>query len=110
MGTATLTQAKEKIEALWQEYSAQPFPKDLVGKDVAGVDMMSLDTFTAGCVDTYWKRGKLDLCRTAILGLCYRDVGVAVASLNGRSKDYFAQLELLARLVLQAVRDAASKP
>lgn len=105
----TSARATENIGPLWAEHRSARFPAGVVGEIVAGVDVTSLDTFTAGCIDTFVKTGKLDLWRTAILGLCHRDLAVAVLSQHGAEKEYFSRLELLARLVLEAVRDAAKE-
>jgi hypothetical protein len=97
------------IEALWREHSADRFPEGLAGEEVDGICVTSLDTFTAGCLSTFFsRRGSLDLGRTAILGLCYRDLSVVVAGLKGEQRRYFARLEQLARMVLEAVRDEAN--
>ena len=100
-----------RIEARWREHREAAFPDGLAGKEVAGICVTSLDSYTAGCIETFAGRGgKLDLWRTAILGLCYRDLSVVVARLRGDQKHYFARLEELARMVLEAVRDEAKKP
>ena len=94
------------FETLWREHCAAPFPEGLAGEDVAGICLASLDTFTAGCIDAFLAHGgKLDSLRTAVLGLCYRDLSVVVSELEGEGQRYFTRLEKLARTVLEAVRD-----
>jgi len=69
-----------------------------------------VDTFAVGCIHTFIAcRGKLDLWRTAILGLCYRDLGVALVGLQGDARTYVQRLERLARLVLESVGDGAKQ-
>jgi hypothetical protein len=102
------TKSFSRIEALWLEHVQVPFPEGLAGEEVAGICVTSLDTFTAGCIDTFVSsRGKLDLWRTAVLGLCYRNLAVVVSGLKGERRTYFARLEELAQLVLESVRDEA---
>jgi hypothetical protein len=91
------------LEELWQEHKNERFPSGYGGEEIEGIDLALLDTDIAGCVQTYITRRKLDLKRTAILGLCYRDCTVVVNGLNDKSKDYFLRLEKLAMLVLRAV-------
>jgi len=91
------------IEELWQEHKGVRFPSGYGGEEIEGIDLALLDADIAGCVEYYIKRQKLDLERTAILGLCYRDCAVAVQGLNGVAKEYFLRLEKLAMLVLQAI-------
>ena len=96
------------IEQLWQEHRAAVFPAGYTGKEVEGIDLALLDSDTAGCILTFLKNGgELDLWRTAILGLCYRDASIVARSLSGEAYDYFLRLETLSRLVLEAVREAA---
>lgn len=91
------------LEELWQEHKNIRFPSEHGGEEIEGIDLALLDGDIAGCVETFIKRRKLDLQRTAVLGLCYRDCSVAVRGLDGSAKDYFLRLERLAMLVLQSV-------
>jgi hypothetical protein len=91
------------IEELWQEHKHAGFPSGYGGEEIEGIDLALLDADIAGCVETYIKRRRLDLERTAALGLCYRDCTVAVRGLNGVVREYFLRLEKLAMLVLQLV-------
>ena len=72
-----------------------------------GIDLSSLETFTAGCISSFLAhQGKLDNWRTSVLGLCYRDLSVVNRKIEGSALDFFMRLEILARSVLEAVRDA----
>ena len=98
----------KEVERLWREYCAIPFPEGLAGQEVSGVEVAMVDTVASGCIDTFIARqGSLDTWRTAILGLCYRNLGVATVGLQGEARAYVARLEILARLVLESVRDGA---
>jgi hypothetical protein len=103
----SLTATQRRVAKLWAKFMRLGFPKRAVGRKVNGVDLMSLDTYTAGCVTTYINRGRLDLWRTAILGLCYRDLASVSTKLKGPERAYFALLEEVAGLVLGGVRDGA---
>ena len=95
-----------QIEALWQEHLASAFPKGCGGKEIDGVDLVLLDADTSGCIQTLVNNdGQLDIWRTAILGLCYRDLAVVTASLRGEAREYFTRLETLAGLTLRTIRD-----
>ena len=100
----------QEIERLWREHCAATFPEGLAGQEVLGVEVAQVDTFAAGCIDTFIAcRGNLDLRRTAILGLCYRDLAVAVLGLQGEAQAYVGRLKSLVRLVLESVRDGAKQ-
>ena len=96
-----------KIEDIWQEHQEATFPSACRGVDIDGIDFVMLDADIAGCVSTFLKRRTLDLWRTAILGVCYRNVTYALAQMPVEGRPYFQRLERLARLVLNAVREQA---
>jgi hypothetical protein len=81
-----------------------PFPSEYGGKDVAGICVTSVDTFAAGCIDTFVSRqGRLDEKRIKVLESCKTDLEVIVNSLDGEARIYFDKLLLLCRRVLQLV-------
>ena len=94
------------IRKLWEEHKSIKFPKGLGGEEINGIDLALLDADTAGCIDTFLKSSNqytLDVSRTAMLGLCYRDLSNVSAWLVGAPKDYFQRLEALALLVLEVL-------
>ncbi len=93
------------VESLWREHEAAPFPLASRGREVAGQDLVLLDSSTAGCVSTFLARGELDTKRLAVLGLCYHGLGQVVVELEGEERVYFDRLERLAGLVLEGVCD-----
>ncbi len=97
-----------RIAEFWKIQSASPFPPGCRGQEVAGVDLVLLDSTIAGCVSTYLNsKGCFDLWYTAILGLCYRDVTIVASKLEGEAQGYFGRWEELIRLVLEAIRDSS---
>jgi len=100
----------DEIQMLWQQHNAAALPDGCRGVGVEGTDLVMLDADTAGCVQTFLERsGQLDLYRVAILGLCYRELAVALRVLEGDAQEYFGRLEKLARLVLEAVAHETKK-
>ena len=95
------------IEELWQEHKRERFPKGYGGEEIEGIDLALLDGDIAGCVDSFITKRSLDLFRTSILGLCYRDCSVVARGLDGEAKVYFLRLEKLAKLVLESIIFAA---
>ncbi len=93
-----------RIRGLWDEFFALPFPDaEAFGDD--DDDAAELDGAAAGCVLSFLDAGgELDRSRTAILGLCYRDVAALASNLEGPARDYFLRLEDLIREVLEALR------
>jgi hypothetical protein len=104
-------QAFQAARVLWKQHCSEAVPLRLVGKRVQGIEVTSLDTYAAGCIQTFIDRkGKLDLWRTAILGRCYRDISVVALSLKGREKAYYKRLMILTGLVLQMVQLGVQSP
>jgi len=93
------------IEDVWKEHREASFPSVCRGRDVDGIDFVVLDADIAGCVSTFLQRRQLDLWRTAVLGVCYRNVTYVLARTPIEGRVHFQRLERLARMVLDAVRE-----
>ena len=93
-----------KILELWDIHRTSKFPGGYSGETIDDIELVLLDGDVAGCVSTFIKNnGQLDLWRTAILGLCYRDLTVVTNQLSGEAKEFFSRLETLSSLVLKDI-------
>src|SRR5262249_46058024 len=64
-----------EIQSMWDAWRARPFPSEYAGKDVAGICVTSIDSFAAGCIDTFISRkGNLDEERISVLQTCKDDL------------------------------------
>ncbi len=98
------------LETLWDEHLHAEFPAGQRGQEIAGTDLVLLDSSAAGCIQTFIARnGQLDTWRTAVLGKCYRELATVIAELSGCARAYFARLERLAGLVLDAIIAQAAR-
>jgi hypothetical protein len=88
------------IEKSWNEFRAKPFPEDYAGVEIESICLASLDTFSAGCIDTFIDRDHLDRQQLSVLKDCTKDLNVVVKYLDGEAKDYFEHLRSLAKQVL----------
>ena len=95
------------LNQLWRQHAAAPFPTVARGLEVAGHDLVSLDSATAGCVSTFLDSGTLDKWRLSILGLCYHNLALVVPELEGEERVYFDRLHKMAGLVLETIRDGS---
>ncbi len=94
-----------EVKIMWNEWKGIPFPSDYAGEEVEGICVVSLDTFTAGCIDTFVSRkGSLGAKRISILKKCEEDLQIVVANLEGNAKLYFAQLLKMTQRILAAVK------
>ncbi len=93
------------VNQLWRQHAAAPFPTVARGLEVAGHDLVSLDSATAGCISTFLDSGTLDKRRLSILGLCYQNLALVIPDLEGEGRAYFDRLHKMAGLVLETIRD-----
>ena len=92
-----------EIEDMWQQFQTMPFPDGYAGEEIAGICLVSLDTFAAGCISTFVGcRGQLDAERTAILRQCMQELTTVLPELEGEAKSYFEYLAGLCQRVLQS--------
>lgn len=90
-----------EIEEMWDEWKALPFPSEYAGKEVGGVCVTSLDSYAAGCIETFVSRGgSLDAGRVSILEGCERELEAVVKSLDGDARRYFERLLRITEQVL----------
>ena len=92
------------IQKIWQDFLSRPFPAGCAGSEVEGVELALLDTFAAGCIDTFVNdNGRLDADRISILKKCAEDLEIIIPRLEGEAIDYFEQLQLVSNEVLRVV-------
>jgi hypothetical protein len=90
------------IQKIWRNFAMRPFPDGCAGVKVQGIELASLDTFAAGCIDTFVSNnGCLDRDRISILKRCAEEIKVVVPTLQGEAMDYFEQLQFLSQEVLR---------
>ena len=92
------------IEEAWYEFRSEPFPESCAGLEVEGIELASVDTFAAGCIDAFVAGGgRLDPDRLAILRRCSEELGIVVRNLDGEARSYFERLRLVTFKVLASV-------
>jgi hypothetical protein len=95
----------DEIKVMWDEWRAVPFPAEYAGKDVEGICVTSLDSYAAGCIDTFVTReGNLDAGRVSVLEGCRKDLMVVLSGLDGDARRYFECLLQIAEKVLSLAR------
>ncbi|MFG2989167.1 hypothetical protein ACGFZK_07700 [Streptomyces sp. NPDC048257] len=93
------------VAPLWQEHRYAPYPDGLRRKDLAGIGMVELDFYTAGCVSAFLHNGgSLDAERHRILDDCIADLDQVLPLINEPDDlAYFQRLRRLAQLVSDSV-------
>ena len=76
-----------------QTFIKLPFPEKLAGKELLGIDLISLDTFTAGLIDKYITRnGNLSSSDSKLLDKLNIELKSVLKELDGIEKTYFSCL------------------
>lgn len=94
------------IKSLWDEFSSQPFPDDIAGKEIEGVCLTTVDSFTVGCVSTFIQDKRLDSERVRILKDCLEDLEKVISELKDSNRNYFMKLQALGNAVLEEIEGA----
>jgi hypothetical protein len=84
----------------WEAHLTAKFPAAARGQEVDGVDLVLVDTYAAGCIQTFVDTGSLDARRLDVLRGCVDDLERALPSLLGDTSTYFARLLDLGRSIL----------
>lgn len=87
----------------WKVWRERPFPSEPSASSDLGFELISIDTYAAGCLETFAQRGSLEAPLIAILERCVRDLQPLLPRVSDSAADYFAELAELCRRVLRAV-------
>lgn len=94
----------DEIRQLYRLHEAADFPADCRGEQVEGIDLVLLDSDTAGCIETFLGcSGRLDPRRHAWLSTCHAELQRVVPRLEGEARAYYSRLCTLSDLVLRAL-------
>jgi len=89
----------KELEKLWTEFKEISFPSSLAGEKIEGIDPVSVDTFSAGCISSFLASGMLDEEKKKTLKECMSELRILNPKLVGESQVYFGKLYRLCELV-----------
>jgi hypothetical protein len=93
----------DDLRRRWAAHLALPFPADLAGEELDGVDLVLLDADTAGYIQTFiGDLGWRDFEVRKSLKRCLCELDVILPGLPVQAIGYFRALRDLAALVLAA--------
>jgi hypothetical protein len=97
-----VTAPEPDITAMWQAHYDRSFPLRLRGAEIGNIDLVLLDSDTAGCVSSWLSNGgHLDPERTQILEACMQDLDTALEVFTDSEEHYYLQqLRILAAAVI----------
>ena len=95
----------EKTFHLFQEHQKARFPDATKGKRIYGIDLVTLDADTNGCIDNYFdESGKstlLDPKKFKVLSRCRAELFLVLKELEGDGREYFQRLLQIASGILE---------
>lgn len=95
----------DDIVKLYNEHLTTSFP-DRRGDEVMGVDLVLIDSDTAGLISKYiGARGQLSGDDYKILRHCYTDLKTVINELSGEERQYFARLRNVAGLIIENIKN-----
>lgn len=90
-----------QIEKLWAKLKAAKFPRDAAGVEIDGIDLVEVDTFTAGCISSFLHdSGRLDPEKIRILKECVSEIALIHPKMKAETAKYFYRLHEIAQLIL----------
>jgi len=75
--------SQPELKYRWDAFCKRPFPSGYAGEEINGVCVASLDTFAAGCIDTFIGVQSLDCEKISILRKCRLELGHVLPVLEG---------------------------
>ncbi len=95
----------DDIVKLYNEHLTTSFP-DRRGEEVMGIDLVSIDSDTAGLIEKYINsRGQWSSDDKRILSHCYSDLKTIVKELSGADRQYFSRLQNIAGQVIERLKN-----
>jgi hypothetical protein len=93
------------IENKYREFCNFPFPEELTGEEILGIDLVMLDADTAGLIDKYVSnRGSLTKLEFALLERLNMELKSVTKELIGIGRTYFSTLWNLSDQIMSEIR------
>ena len=94
----------DEIVKLFNEHLTTSFP-DRRGDEVMGIDLVLIDTDTAGLISKYiGSRGQLSSDDYKNLKHCYSDLRIVVKELDGVGRQYFSRLQNISEQIIEQIK------
>ena len=94
----------KQLVSSWEEFMRKPFPSNLAGENINGVDLVEVDSYTAGCITTYIEtKGTLDQEHKKILKKCLEEIQAVIPLLKNEEQKYFSMLFSIGNTVIKGM-------
>lgn len=98
------------IKTLYADFLKIPFPDNLSGEEINGVDLVLLDSDTAGLIDKFIRHdSQLDTNGFYILRQCCIELELVEKEVQGQQKEYFMTLLNIARQINKCLTNKNKK-
>ncbi|MDD2303264.1 MAG: hypothetical protein PHP53_01110 [Prolixibacteraceae bacterium] len=98
------------IRTLYFDFLEIPFPDNLSGEENNGIDLVLLDSDSAGLIDKFIHHdSQLDINDFNLLRQCCRELEIVEKELQGQQKEYFMTLLNIARQTNQYLTNKMKK-
>jgi hypothetical protein len=92
------------IKEKWDDFLSTPFPSIFGRNEDVESELISLDTFMAGCISTVIdSRGVLDEKRASVLRKCVADLEDIMPKIEGEGIGYFSLLLDISRDIINTL-------
>ena len=89
----------------FHDHIAAPFPKNLTGEEIEGIDLVLLDSESAATIDKYiTHRRYLSEEEIKTANRCNEELEIVIGKLEGTNKDYFTSLYSIIQEILTSKR------
>ncbi|WP_052706915.1 hypothetical protein [Streptomyces rubellomurinus] len=94
------TPADAELAELWRQHGEAPFPDSVKRNEIDGIDLVYLDSATAGLVTSEVNHRGLDRQGVAMLHQCCAELDTVVPRITDPdARAYYERLRVIARLV-----------
>lgn len=98
------------IKTLYIDFLQIPFPDNLSGEEINGIDLVILDSDTAGLIDKFIHHdSQLYINDINLLRQCCRELELVEKELQGQQKEYFMTLLNIVRQINQYLTNKMKK-
>jgi hypothetical protein len=94
--------SSQSLSAMWAAHREEPFPGSARGREVQGIDLVLLDSLTAGCIESLTNGGLVDSSKVSLLRDLAQQIGTVLPKLSAHEKQYFERLQAVANVALGA--------
>ena len=95
----------DELRERWDAWDQRPFPAGLGGLVLCGIDLTNLHFRATESIRTFVNEDQLDAHQIEVLKGCMADLAKAREDMTDEHKEYFAELDVMIRMVVLRASD-----